>query len=177
MTSDYAAGKTSGQPLAPRRLDCTPELAAVLGRYLEIQQEEKRLAEEKAGLRDILIAGLGTEQAVLWHTVLAGQRVSVRHTSSIHIDYNEQLLLQRLGERYVRILKPDITKVRRNLSVVEPHLQPVLLLVGSPDREKVRDAINGGIARQEEFEGAFKKSLRHVIAVAARPGGRGERTG
>ena len=154
-----------------RRLECTPELEAVLARYLEIQREEKRLAEEKAGLRDVLIARLGTEQSALWHAMLAGQRVSVRHTSSVHIDYNEQLLLQRLGERYVRILRPDITKVRRNLSVVEPQLQPVLLLVGSPDREKVREAITSGIVRQDEFDGAFKKSIRHLLVVAAKPAG------
>jgi len=169
MTTDDTAGKGLGRPLEVRRLDCTPELEAVLARYIEIQHEEKRLAQEKALLRDTLIANVSSEPSVLWYAMLAGQRVSVRHTSSVHVDYNEQLLQQRLGERYLSILKPDIWKVRRNLSLVEPHLQPVLLLVGSPDRDKVREAITGGIARQDEFAGAFEKSMKHMIVVSAKP--------
>ena len=150
----------------PSTPELTPQIEQVLVRYLQIQQEEKRLEDEKERLRQLLITFLGANAPNQWSPVVCGQRITVHHRIATKITYNEQLLLQRLGERYVNILAPDPFKLRRNLALIEPHLQPVMPLIGSPDREKVRAAIETGIVKKEEFDGAFEKTSRHQIVVS-----------
>ena len=153
----------------PSTPELTPQIEQVLIRYLHIQQEEKRIEEEKRQLRQELTSLLGAGDPYLWNPVVLGMRLSVHHRVTTSITYNEQLLLQRLGERYVKILSPDQFKLRRNLGAVEQYLEPALTLIGSPNRDKVRTAIETGIVKKEEFEGAFEKTLKHQIVVA-RPG-------
>ena len=143
----------------------TPEIEKVLGRYLQIQDESRRLDEEKARLRERLAGHLAGFTELFWFPVVAGQplRIRVQHTTDF--SYDEELLRQRLGERYVEILKPDPTKIRRHLPAVEALLRPALDLVGSPQREQVRVAVERGAVPKDAFAGAFEKVSRTTIAV------------
>ena len=153
------------------RPELTPEIEKTLAKYLDLQQMEKRLAAEKASLQEILIQHLLPYGSTIWSPLVAGQYLKVNYKASVVVNYNEKLLQERLGARYARILKPDIAKLRRNLALVEPLLQPELLVIGSPHRDKVRSAILDGTVAREEFEGAFEKTTKHFIAVV-RPGPR-----
>jgi hypothetical protein len=77
----------------------------------------------------------------------------------------EGKLRQRLGDRYRRILAPDMKKIRQNLSRVAELLDPLLETVGSPVPERVKLAIDNGTVRKEEFAGAFKKTTRRIVSV------------
>jgi hypothetical protein len=144
----------------------SPELGKTLARYLEIQQEERRLAEEKNRLRDVLAAHMDKMGRSLWFPIVAGQELKVRYNSVPQVLYNEELLRQRLGERYVRILAPDPKKLREHLAEIEPDLEPLLPLIGSPTPDKVRAAVEAGVVAKEEFRGAFEKSLKRILAVS-----------
>jgi len=144
----------------------SPELEKTLSRYLEIQQEERRLAEEKNRLREVLMAHMDRTGRNFWFPVLAGQELKVRYSSTTQVRYDEELLRQRLAERYVRVLAPDPRKVREHLAEVEPCLEPVLAIIGSPTPDKVRAAILAGVVAKEEFRGAFEKSLKRLLVVS-----------
>ena len=143
----------------------TPEIEQTLSRYLEVQREERLLAEEKERLQEVLKSHLADMKGSYWYPVVGGCALKVRCHREVRIDYNEELLRKRLGSRYVHVLKPDIAKLRRHLSEVASYLTPALELIGSPARERVQEAIQGGLVRQEEFAGAFEKSVRRTIAV------------
>lgn len=143
----------------------TPDVERVLSRYLEIQAEQRRLNEEKGQLREALIAHLRDLRGRYWFPVVGGQKLMVSRQRSVDIDYDEALLQQRLGERYVRILKPDPRKLRRRLDDVAPYLEPVLAEIGSPHPERVRAAIESGVVTKEDFRGAFAKTVRHRVSV------------
>ena len=143
----------------------TPEMESVLARYLEIQAEERRLREEKGRLQEALMAHLAGLEGKFWCPVVAGQPLIVSYARSVEIAYDEELLRERLGERYRRILRPDPRKLKARLDDVESCLEPVLDLIGSPHPDRVRSAVRSGVVSQEEFRGAFTKTEKHRIAV------------
>ena len=149
----------------PEEPQVTPEIEKVLLRYLDIQREERRLAEEKDGLRQVLASHLADLRGKFWFPVIAGCPLKIRYSRDVRVEYNEELLRERLGERYVHVLKPDMAKLRRELPQVERYLAPVLPLIGSPSPDRVRAAIQKGLVTKEEFSGAFKKTVRQSIVV------------
>lgn len=149
-----------------------PEVDRALARYLEIQQEERRLAQEKAQVRDTLTAFLDAQNWTrrFWYPTVSGQALRVRYNKDVAVEYDAELLRTRLGDRYERILKADPRKIREHLDDIEGHLEPVLGLIGSPHRDRVRSAILAGVAAKEDFEGAYKKTVKYSFAVMrARP--------
>ena len=143
----------------------TPEIEKLLGRYLQIQDETRRLDEEKARLKERLAGHLADFTEPFWCPVVAGQGLRIRVQHVTDFNYNEELLRQRLGERYLQILKPDPAKLRRNLSAVEDLLRPALDLVGSQQRDQVRAAVERGDVPKDAFAGAFEKVNRTTITV------------
>ena len=156
---------------APRRdyarIDApvTPEIERVLQRYLEIQRQDQALQQEKNELQQALARYLERAPDGMWFPTVAGTPVKVRYTREMVIEYNEPVLRQRLGERYVHVVKPDVRKIRSHLAELEPLLAPALAEIGSPDRERVRAAVEQGLVRTEEFAGAFRKQTRARVAV------------
>jgi len=151
-----------------------PDIEALLSRYLSIQQQEQTLKEEKSALQERLAQHMESIGATMWFPEVAGQKLKVRHQKETVVEYNEQALQQRLGERYVAILEPDWRKIRRNLPALTPALTPHMPLIGTPSAAKVREAIESGTVRAEEFAGAFEKRTRHLVAVSrVREGDRG----
>ena len=143
----------------------TPEIEGVLSRYLEVQGQLRRLREEREQLRDALLAHVAGLEGRFWFPVVGGETLMVSRRRRVEIDYDEDLLRQRLGERYTRILRPDVRKLRRHLDDVEGALEPVLALIGSPHPDRVRSAIESGEVQSEEFQGAFKKGLKESLTV------------
>ncbi len=143
----------------------TPEIEKVLSRYLEIQAEMHRLSEEKGRLRDTLLAHVADARGRFWFPVVGGQKLMVAVRRKVEIDYDEDVLRRRLGDRYVQILKPDTRKMRKRLDDIEDTLAPVLALIGSPHPDKVRAAVESGAVSTEEFQGAFTKRLKESLTV------------
>lgn len=143
----------------------TPEIEEVLTRYLEIQEQQRALREEKTQLQDKLRAHLRGAQGSYWRVSVADTDLRIRHVDDVDVTYDEEALKERLGERYEQILTPDWRKVRRHLDEVGHYLEPVLGRVGSPDREKVKAAVEDGLIAADEFAGAFRKEVVTHIAV------------
>jgi hypothetical protein len=144
------------------------EMLGVLSRYLAIQQEERRLQEEKDALQRQIAAHMGACKIEQWYPEVGGQRLAVRCRRSVRVDYDEEALRARLGDRYRLLLRPDVRKIKRNLEAVEPCLAGVLDLVGSPAPEKVKEAVAAGRVKVEEFAGAFAKTEVVSVAVSRR---------
>ncbi len=143
-----------------------PEIEPILKRYLQIQQEEQQLKEEKGRLQEILANHLTQRQLSVWNPNLNGQLLKVRYQTHITVKYDEELLQSRLQDRYITLLAPDIRKIKLNLANLSDTLSPVLALVGSPNPDKVRSAIETGLVPKEAFTGAFTKTIRHIVSVA-----------
>ena len=143
------------------------EVEQALKRYLEIQREERRLADEKNELRRVLwthLDGIRWDR-LFWHPTVAGQSLRVRYQKRTVVEYDEEELRRRLGDRYAHILRADPRKIRQHLAEVEEHLKPVLELIGSPNRDRVRSAILARLVAKEDFAGAFRKTIKRTIAV------------
>jgi len=149
----------------------TPEIETTLARYLEIQTEERQLRDEKRELQEALMAHLASLEGDYWNPSLAGQPLIVHFTRSVEVEYDEELLRDRLGDRYTRILRPDLKKLKANLEKVESCLEPVLDIVGSPHPDRVRAAVLSGVLTKEEFAGAFRKTEKRRVAVRRDTGG------
>jgi hypothetical protein len=143
----------------------TPEIERLLTRYLQIQDEMRRLDEEKTALNDRLCTHLTQFPGPFWFPTVGGQALKIRVRHDEHFVYNEELLRQRLGERYAQILKADPAKVRRHLGEIEDLLRPALGLVGTPNRERVRTAVEAGVVPRDAFTGAFEKTSCTTVAV------------
>lgn len=148
-----------------RKPEFPVEIEKALRRYLEIQAEEQQLKQEKNDLREKISEHMADLQMKYWYPKIDGQALKVRYNETTAIEYNETLLHDRLGDRYLSILAPDQRKIRANLDKLESLFTPVLSLVGSPSPDKVRVAIENGIVSKESFAGAFKKTVKRFVAV------------
>ena len=143
----------------------TDEIRRVLRRYVEIQEQERRLREEKAELQDTLRGHMVPAGCSKWLTEAGGERLNVVCNEYVEIHYDDKLLRERLGDRFPTLLSPDIRKIRASLSRLEGCLAPVLAEIGSVDPERVRAAIESGHVTKEDFRGAFTRTRKHRIAV------------
>ena len=152
--------------------DVTPEIKTALTRYLEIQRQDHELQEEKARLQKILSGHLSKFTDGFWFPTVDGTELKIRFARDTEIEYDETLLRSRLGEKYKCLLKPDLRKIRQHLPELEDILSPVLDKVGTPDRHKVKTAIDKGDVKKENFSGAFRKETKIRLAVMkVQPGG------
>ncbi len=144
----------------------SPEMCELLKAYEAIQQEEKALHERKSALREKLVETMRERNAAEWLPRVDGRLFKVRYRHAITIDYDEDTLRHRLGDRYRQVLAPDPRKLRAHLAEVAPLLEPQLDVVGSPSPEKVKAAIDAGVVSADEFKGAFEKTEKHYITVS-----------
>ena len=161
--------ETTGVDMNESAQEQTPDqtdIDAVLNRYLDLQKQEQQIREEKAELQQALAAHMKDIGKEMWYPEVDGGTLKVRCRASVSIDYDEELLRQRLTDRYPSILAPNLKKMRRCMNDVEPLLTPMLGRIGSPVPEKIRDAIESGIVQKEEFAGAFEKTIKDSVSVA-----------
>jgi hypothetical protein len=149
------------------RIEATlpPDIEATLRSYLKIQRQDYELQEEKAQLQKILTEHLSKSPDGYWFPVVDGTELKVRFARDTEIEYDETLLRARLGGKYKCLLRPDLRKIRQHLSELEEILSPVLDKVGTPDRAKVKAAIDSGNVKREIFSGAFRKETKTRLAV------------
>ena len=147
-------------PVVPHKIE------DVLARYVEIQEREQILKEEKAALQDRIADHMEQSGQHQWFTRLGARELKVRCSTAVVVEYDEAKLQARLGERYAAILAPDPRKIRQHLNELDSTLAPVLSLIGSPVPEKVRAAVAQGLVKTAEFAGAFTKTTRRLVAVS-----------
>jgi len=150
----------------------TPEIAGVLRRYLEIQEEERRLKQEKGMLQSRLKEHLMPTETKQWEPTLNNQDliVRVRTTETVRCDADE--LSQRLGPRYRYLLRPDPARIRKYFFKILPHLKPVMELVGSPHPASIRSALKKELINESDLEGLVEITTRRSVSVGRnkRPG-------
>ena len=136
-----------------------------LKRYVEIQEEVAKLESEKKQWRDVLVAHMQATGQSMWTPTLDTKQLTVRYYPKTTVKYDEALLQQRLGDKYIQILEPDVAKIKAHLAEVTPLLAPLLPQVGSPTREKVKAAVEAGAVERHAFDGAFTKTDSSVFSV------------
>jgi hypothetical protein len=153
-------------------LDPGTELDQLLARLEQLDEQLDLLQLDKKQLRD-RIAELMRQQGRDRLKVEGLDRTTtLRLTRRTTVKYDEELLRERLGERYGAILEPDMKRVRKHLPEIEHLFEPVLDLVGAPSREKVEETVLAGTLAAGDFAGAFEKTTTDVLYVrrqAARP--------
>ena len=142
------------------------EIGAMLTRYGEVLDLEERLRLEKIGLREQLYRIMGTQGLERFQTRVGEQGFKVSRREKVEVIYDEELLESRLGDRYRDILAVDTKKIRKNLEEVAPLLAPMLDLLGTPSRDKVRESIEAGVLKVEDFAGSFQKTVTPMVYVS-----------
>ena len=136
-------------------------------RYQQIQQEIARLEEERERLRDLLVKELDGKFPSKWHSTIDGKPILVVHEYKTSVRYDEPLLRERLGTRYMDILEIDGAKIRKNRELVRPLLASVLDKIGTPAASRVEEAVKSGLVSVVDFQGAFRKVVTPYISMRA----------
>ncbi|MFH1530261.1 MAG: hypothetical protein ABIK09_05930 [Pseudomonadota bacterium] len=142
------------------------EMAAMLTRYAELLDLEARIRDEKAGLRELIDRAMADRGLERFQTRVGDQGFKVSRREKVEVTYDEALLASRLGDRYRSILAVDTKKVRKHLAKVESLLEPRLDLVGTPSRDKVREAIASGALEVGDFAGTFEKTVTPMVYIS-----------
>lgn len=148
------------------KVELTEEIAAVLEEYVKLQLEERTLRERKQALQEKLKAHLRSEVNRQWFPEVGGERLKITYRINSNIVYDEEVLFNRLGDRYGSILAPDLRKMKTNLPNLGDELTPLLGRIGSPSPEKVKAAIESGLIEPSEFKGTYTKSVKEYVTVA-----------
>jgi len=149
------------------KVELTAGIAAVLEEYSKLQQEERDLRDRKHALQEKLKAHLRGDAKKVWYPEVGGTRLKVSFRSVPQVEYDEDMLRSRLGDRYESILEPDLRKLKAALPSLGEELEPLLGRIGSPSPDKVKKAIESGLVDSCDFKGAFAKSTKEYVSVAA----------
>ncbi len=147
-------------------LELTTETEETLKEYTKLQQEEQKLKVRKQALQEKLKTHLRSDEKTTWYPDVGGVRLKVSYRSVSQIEYNEEILCMRLGDRYPALLEPDLRKLRAELPNLGKEPEPLLSRIGSPSPEKVKEAVEKGIICANEFKGAFSKTVKEYISIA-----------
>lgn len=145
--------------------ELTAEIEKTLKEYTQLQQEEQKLKERKQALREKLKAHLRSSGDHVWTPNVNEMQLKIRYRSAANVQYDEEKLRTRLGDRYHALLKPDLKKLRAELPNIENELEPLLDRIGSPSPEKVKAAVESGTVSAADFKGAFKKTVKEYLTV------------
>jgi len=148
------------------KIELTAGIAAVLEEYSKLQQEERDLRGRKHALQEKLKAHLRGDAKKVWYPEICGTRLKVSFRSVPQVEYDEDMLRSRLGDRYESILEPDLRKLKVALPRLGKELEPLLGQIGSPSPDKVKAALHDGVVSSGEFKGAFTKTVKEYISVA-----------
>ncbi len=140
-------------------------LEGLLRRYDRILEQIEALERDKRALREQIQEAMGEAASPRAEVELGGRTLRATIRRSEQVVYDEELLRERLGDRYRLVLAPDPRRIRAHLDEVAPLLEPVLELCGKPSPERVRAAIEGGTLRREEFRGAFERRERTSLTI------------
>lgn len=146
--------------------ELTAEIEETLKEYTALQQQEQKLKARKHELQETLKAHLRSEGNSIWNPELGGTRLKVSYRSVPQVEYDEEKLRTRLGDRYRTLLEPDLKKLRAELPRLGNELEPLLERIGSLSPDKVKAAVEAGTVSADEFKGAFSKTMKEYIAVA-----------
>ena len=139
--------------------------AQAIRRYMEIQREMARLEQEKEDLRNLIAKELDGQVPASWRPTLDAKPLVIMHGFRTTVKYDEDILRERLGDRYREILEIDGTKIRKNRELVRPLLKSILDHVGTPQASRVESAIRSGAVTADEFRGAFKKTTTPFVSI------------
>ena len=147
-------------------MDLTGEIEEVLREYTQLQQEEQRIKERKQVLQDKLKICFRGDGRNVWCPEVDGMRLKVSYRSVSQVEYDEETLRARLGDRFHALLEPDLKKLRAELPNLGKELEPLLDRIGSPTPGKVKTAVEAGTVSADDFKGAFTKTVKEYISVA-----------
>ncbi len=144
------------------------DLQALLREYRQVEAEIDAMEADRQSLRlriqeVMTAAGHDTESVTVDDETLF---LVLEHRSEI--SYQEDTLRERLGEKYIGILDPDPRKLRRCPPEVRVALEPYLDRIGSPSRQRIRQAIETGALQASLFEGAYEKKRKTILYVKKR---------
>jgi len=152
------------------------ELEATLREYQGNERKLDALTEEKQRLRERIQRLLRAMGKACYDATLGDEQIMLSLKTRSEIQYDEETLRRKLGQRYHLILEPDIKKIRRSLGALRTALGPHLDRIGSPSRELVRKRVLSGELAQQDFEGTFEKTEKTTLYVKRRtPGGARDR--
>lgn len=141
------------------------ELQVILAEYRLIEEQLEYLEQQKRILREKIRGLLESEGRNHYFLVVDNEAVALDLKKHTEVRYNEALLRQRLGPRYVRVLTPDLKKIRQHLQEITPALAPYLDKIGTPSREMIKQLILSGEFSTSEFQGTFEKVQKKILYV------------
>ena len=165
MQNEMQSKNADGQGVTPPNTAMPAETAKAIRRYMEIQGEMARLEQEKDELRNLIVKELDGQVPPSWRPTLDAKPLVIMHGYRTTVKYDENILRERLGDRYHAILELDGTKIRKNRELVRPLLESVLDQIGTPQAARVESAIRSGSVTADEFRGAFKKTTIPFVSI------------
>ncbi len=150
-------------------METNEALQALLGEYRQVEREIEAMDEERQALRNQIMAQMkaaGTDNLSL---TVDGEPLFLVLEQRTEIVYNESLLRERLGDKYMDILDVDPRKLRRAPPDMRDAVAPFLEAVGSPSRQRIRAAVETKDIPQSAFDGAFEKRRKTILYVKKRP--------
>ncbi|MFC1746597.1 hypothetical protein ACFL35_21575 [Candidatus Riflebacteria bacterium] len=140
-------------------------LEKIIQRYVEIENIIAQLEEEKDEIRDALknmLLDAGAEKRIV---DTKEHIIQLSLSKRTRVEYDEEKLKARLGDKIRYVLTPDIKRIRQNFNALLdiPEVDP--LKYGKPAKNLVKQCIQNKVFRLEEFSGTFEKSIDYSLSV------------
>lgn len=148
--------------------EMSPVMRETVKRYLEIQKQERRIRKEKRELqRRLAMICKGAKQR-LWPVEINGREVVVSYRYSQSVECDEEMLKERLGERYRHICRVVPALVNKHQDAAGPLLAPIADYVCRPHPDAIMKAIADGHVTRAELKDLVTRNKRDHIRVGSK---------
>ncbi len=129
--------------------------------YKELERDLDNLTKRKTELREQIRSLLLN----LKRPSYENEAFNVKVVSKEVINYDEDKLRTRLGDKYRLILQPDIKRIKESLEEIKPQIMPYIDKIGKPSPQLVKEMIKSGKLNVAEFKDAYEKVATHTLYV------------
>jgi hypothetical protein len=143
------------------------DLNELLTEYHRLVLQVRELEEKKKSLRQEITTRIQGREFAAVQT--GDHEVRATLATSTFVQYDEEGLRQRLGNRFRFILDPDPKKIQQHLPELRPVLEPFLDTIGTVSRERVKQAIEMNLLSSDDFTGLFEKETRTRLTIRLVP--------
>jgi hypothetical protein len=148
--------------------EMSPVMRETVKRYLEIQKQERKIKKEKRELQQRLAVMCKSSKQRLWPVEIGGRVVVVTYWYSQSVECEEEVLKERLGERYLHICQVVPALVNKYQEAAGPLLAPIADYVCRPHPNAIMKAIADGHVTRTELRDLVKRHKRDHIRVGSK---------
>ena len=148
-------------------MEINNQIALKLQELEKINTNIQVLEDKRKNLRQEILSIMKTSNITETYIDSANQKYKLKWTKTTKVDYNEEILIKRLGRKILSIMKVDYNKFKKHENLEQFFPENVMLQIGTVNKDLVKNEVTKGNLDIKDFAGAFTREDKEIIFITS----------